>query len=128
MSSQLARLQPLLRARGVTADEVLFLSHTVDPQHDTPEVLRAYAERLGADPQGWTFLTGPDSLIYDLARHGYLATALPSDTAAGGFFHSDTFTLVDRQGRIRGVYDGTSTEEVDLLADHILQLLAQPEP
>lgn len=128
MSSQLARLQPLLRARGVTADEVLFLSHTVDPQRDTPEVLRAYADRLGADPQGWTFLTGPDSLIYDLARHGYLATALPSDTAAGGFFHSDTFTLVDRQGRIRGVYDGTSTEEVDLLADHILQLLAQPEP
>lgn len=125
MSSQLSRLQPMLRARGITDREVLFLSHTVDPTRDTPEVLKAYGERLGADFRGWTFLTGPDSIIYDLARNGYLATALPSDTAAGGFFHSDTFTLVDRQGRIRGSYDGTSTQEVNLLADHIVQLLAE---
>jgi protein SCO1/2 len=42
-------------------------------------------------------------------------TALESDTAAGGFFHSDVFALVDRQGQIRGYYDGTSTESVDQL-------------
>jgi len=49
---------------------------------------------------------------------------LPSDTAEGGFFHSDTFALIDKQGRIRGYYDGTATEEVDELLNHMKQLLA----
>ena len=65
--------------------------------------------------------------MYEQAKFGYYLTALESDTAAGGFFHSDTFVLVDRQDRIRGLYDGTSTQEVDeMLLDAALLVTEQP--
>lgn len=125
MSSQLARLQELMRRDGITEHEALILSHTVDPLRDTPSRLMEYATRLGADTSQWKFLTGSEEDLYDMARTGYYLTALASDTAAGGFFHSDTFTLVDQKGRIRGYYDGTATEEVDQLFLHLKQLLAE---
>lgn len=124
MSSQLVRLQAQMRSAGITAEDVVILSHTVDPTRDDPARLASYAERIGADTTQWKFLTGPEADLYDMARHGYYLTALPSDTAAGGFFHSDTFALIDGQGRIRGYYDGTATEEVDQLLEHLKQLLA----
>lgn len=126
MSSQMSRLQNLLRKEHLLGD-VKLLSHTVDPHNDTPEVLRAYGERLGADFEHWTFLTGEQDELYYQARFGYFLTALPSDTAAGGFFHSDTFVLVDRQGHLRGYYDGTSTQAVDQLFND-LKSLVEPHP
>jgi protein SCO1/2 len=95
--------------------EVMLMSHSVDPIRDTPERLKTYATRLGADTTIWKFLTGDKEDLYDQARFGYYLTALESDTAAGGFFHSDTFVLVDQENRIRGLYDGTSTAEVDAM-------------
>ena len=124
MSSQLVRLQAQMRKEGIAEDKVVLLSHTVDPVRDTPERLIEYAARIGADTAQWKFLTGSEEDLYDMARNGYYLTALPSDTAAGGFFHSDTFALIDKQGRIRGYYDGTATEEVDQLLNHMKQLLA----
>jgi protein SCO1/2 len=124
MSSQLVRLQAQMRKEGIGEDEVILLSHTVDPVRDSPERLLEYATRIGADTAQWKFLTGAEEDLYDMARNGYYLTALPSDTAAGGFFHSDTFALIDKQGRIRGYYDGTATEEVDQLLNHLKQLLA----
>lgn len=123
MSSQLSRLQAQLIESNLLGD-VKLLSHTVDPENDTPEVLRAYAERLNADSANWNFVTGSQEDLYYQAKFGYYLTALPSDTAAGGFFHSDTFVLVDRQGHIRGYYDGTSTQEVDQLFNDIQYLIS----
>ncbi len=122
MSSQMSRLQSLLK-RDDLLGEVKLLSHTVDPNHDTPEVLKAYGENLDADFEHWTFVTGEEDDLYFQARFGYFLTALPSDTAAGGFFHSDTFALIDRQRHIRGYYDGTSTESVDQLLQDIKLLI-----
>lgn len=122
MSSQMSRLQSLLK-RDQLLGEVKLLSHTVDPNHDTPEVLKAYGENLDADFNHWTFVTGEEDDLYFQARFGYFLTALPSDTAAGGFFHSDTFALIDRRGHIRGYYDGTSTESVDQLLQDIKLLI-----
>lgn len=126
MSSQLSRLQAQLIESNLLGD-VKLLSHTVDPENDTPEVLRAYAERLNADSANWNFVTGSQDDLYYQAKFGYYLTALPSDTAAGGFFHSDTFVLVDRQGHIRGYYDGTSTQEVDQLFNDIQHLISSPQ-
>ncbi len=122
MSSQMSRLQEKLKKARLFG-EVKLLSHTVDPEHDTPEVLRAYAERLGADTAHWHFVTGEKDDLYDQARYGYFMTALESDTAAGGFFHSDQFVLVDQSGHLRGYYDGTSTSEVDQLFKDLQLLL-----
>lgn len=127
ISSQLARVHDRLWSEGVE-DRVCILSHTVDPDHDTPERMHRYADRLGADPGVWKFLTGPQEDLYSLLQEGYLLTALASDTAAGGFFHSDQVILVDTQGRLRGTYDGTRTSEVDRMLDDVWWLLAQGDP
>jgi len=123
MSSQMARLQYGISELGLEG-EIRLISHSVDPEHDRPAELKAYGERLGQNPAIWTLLTGEKEAIYDLARNGYFMTAIESDTAAGGIFHSDIFALVDRQGRLRGYYDGTDTEEVDQLLKDAQQLWA----
>lgn len=124
MSSQMARLQEKLKKNDLFG-EVKLLSHTVDPEHDTPEILQAYATRLDADTAHWHFVTGYKDDIYDQARYGYFMTALESDTAVGGFFHSDQFVLIDRQGHLRGYYDGTSTSEVDQLFEDVQRLIQE---
>jgi protein SCO1/2 len=124
ISSQLARVHDRLWEEGLEK-EVRILSHTVDPKNDTPERMRRYGERLGADPDVWKFLTGPEEELYPLLQEGYLLTALPSDTAAGGFFHSDQILLVDATGQIRGTYDGTRTLEVDKMLEDLMGLLSR---
>ena len=124
MTSQLARSQQWMRERNLNHD-VAILSHSVDPVRDTPERLKAYAQRIGADTSQWKFVTGNKDALYEQAKFGYYLTALESDTAAGGFFHSDTFVLVDRDDRIRGLYDGTSTAEVDAMLQHAAQLVME---
>ncbi len=125
ISSQLARVHDRLWAEGLE-ERVCILSHSVDPKNDTPERMRRYGQRLGADPDVWKFLTGPEEELYPLLQEGYLLTALPSDTAAGGFFHSDQVLIVDAQGRLRGTYDGTRTSEVDRMLEDLMTLLARP--
>jgi len=94
---------------------IRFLSFSVKPESDTPEKLKAYAEKIGADLSRWNFLTGKAADIYDLAQNGFLLTAFPSDTAQGGIFHTDKVTLLDKTMRMRGYYDGTSTLSMDQL-------------
>ncbi|MFN0032289.1 MAG: SCO family protein [Flavobacteriales bacterium] len=124
MSSQMARLQARVKNEGLE-NEVMFLSHTVKPEEDTPEVLMNYANSIGADLTSWHFVTGNADDIYDLAQQGYMLTAFPSDTAQGGVFHTDKFTLVDNEMHIRGYYDGTSTQSVDQLFDDLKTLLQE---
>ena len=125
ISSQLARTQEILNQRGITNEDVMILSHSVDPERDTPERMKEYAQMMNADTTQWKFLTGNKEDLYDQARHGYFLTAMASDTAAGGFFHSDVFALIDRESRIRGFYDGTSTAEVDEMILDIHKLLSE---
>ncbi len=122
LSSQMARLQHSAKSENIN-DQVVFLSHTVDPKNDTPEALKAYANRMGADFSNWNFVTGNEEDIYWQAREGYKLTAFPSDTAQGGFFHTDQIALIDQEGKIRGYYDGTSTKAVDQLFTDLHLLL-----
>lgn len=100
------------------------LSHTIDPTHDTQAVLQDYAEKLGVpDAATWNFLTGDQEKIFEIGQTSYLTTTMADDMEPGGFLHSGAFLLVDQQGRIRGVYDGTKTEQVDRLLADIPKLL-----
>lgn len=100
------------------------LSHTIDPTHDTQAVLEDYAEKLGVpDAATWNFLTGDQEKIFEIGQTSYLTTTMADDLEPGGFLHSGAFLLVDQQGRIRGVYDGTKTEQVDRLLADIPKLL-----
>jgi protein SCO1/2 len=122
MSSQMVRLQSKLKSAGLQKD-INIISHSVNPVHDTPEVLSNYAQSIGADLSNWNFVTGDTTDIYYQGKMGYMIPALPDSTAPGGFLHSDQFILVDKNRHIRGYYDGTSTAEVDQLFNDIQTLL-----
>ncbi|MHA6248293.1 SCO family protein [Pontibacter sp. CAU 1760] len=101
---------------------IVLLSHSIDPEHDTVAVLKDYAERLGVQSDKWHFLTGEKDRIYDMAN-SYLVAAQEDGQADGGFTHGGHFILVDGQRRIRGVYDGTEETSVDQLIQDIPLLL-----
>lgn len=100
------------------------LSHSIDPTHDTQIVLKDYAEKLGVeDASTWNFLTGDQEKIFEIGQTSYLTTAMADQAEPGGFLHSGAFLLVDENGRIRGVYDGTKSDQVDRLISDIPKLL-----
>jgi protein SCO1/2 len=99
-------------------DSLLILSHSVNPLHDTVEVLQGYASQYNAVKNKWHLLTGNKKVIYDLARYSYLLNAVEEDGSPEGFLHSEFFLLIDKKGRIRGMYDGTNKADVmKLIAD-----------
>ena len=83
---------------------VRFISHTVNPEHDNVSVLKEYAERFGFATEKWQFVTGKKSEIYDLAQFNYRALATKGNRPAD-FIHSEKFFLIDREKRIRGIYE-----------------------
>jgi protein SCO1/2 len=114
-------------AKYKTSPDFLILSHTIDPEHDSMAVLKDYAERLGADAKQWHFLRGDRETTYELAEHGYYSTAMADSTEPGGFVHSGGLILVDKQKRIRGIYDGTSANETKVLIQDIETLMNEKE-
>jgi protein SCO1 len=111
--------------------EIAFLSHSIDPRHDSVPVLKEYAERLGADTRQWQFVTGKQTDIYRIAKEGYLLTTEKdtiSPEKSGGFLHSGALVLIDKYQRIRGMYDGTQKEAVQKLIADIPVLLAESNP
>lgn len=123
MSIQMARIQHQFK----NDPDVVLLSHTVDPENDTPEVLKQYAVKMRAIPGKWYFLTGEKKDIYDLARHSYFITAMEGDGTVDDFIHSEQFVLVDKQRRIRGFYDGTDAFDIKRLMDEIKVLKVEYE-
>ncbi|MEN5234397.1 SCO family protein [Sphingobacterium faecium] len=99
------------------------LSHTIDPDHDTPSVLKTYAQKLGA-PDLWKFVNGPKATVYDIAgAAGYFSFAVESPDAPGDFDHSGVFTLIDEKGHVRGVYSGIEMDSVKVAIQDIQRLL-----
>lgn len=102
---------------------VRLVSFTVDPEWDTTERLKKYAERFSADPGAWLFVTGKYESIQSLARDGFKLGVQPgSDNQLEPIIHSQSLVLVDPQGRIRGYYDGTDPAAVRLLLADVMRL------
>jgi protein SCO1/2 len=113
MSSRMAQLQREI----ADLKDVVLVSFSVDPERDTPAVLREYAERYGADPARWLFATGDKRTIDMLAVEGFKVGSVENP-----IYHSTRFILVDREGRIRGYYDSEEPEAVPRLAADIRAL------
>ncbi len=105
--------------------DVMILSHTIDPEHDTPQVLNKFAKDLGVEGKQWQFLTGPKEKIYEIGQKSYLSAAQEDRTAEGGFLHSGAFILIDKEKHIRGMYDGTTEEGTQKLIQGIKSLLEE---
>jgi len=108
LTGRFARLQHQL---AVATDGVRLVSFSVDPTHDTPEVLRGYAARAGAEP-GWLFVTGPRDTVAALLREGFHVAYADDGPPSAPITHSDRFVLVDRTLHIRGYYHGTDDADV----------------
>jgi protein SCO1/2 len=80
-------------------------SFSINPKHDTPKILKEYAKEHGATLKNWNFLTGSQDEIYKLANVGFTLYAGEDSQAAGGFEHSGSFAIVDKNGNIRSRYD-----------------------
>ena len=109
LTAQVARLQE----DWETVPDVRFVSISVDPERDDPQVLAAYARKFGAKVDRWQFLTGEKARVYDLIRNGFRASVEES-ADPHQILHSLKFAVVDRRGRIRAYLDG---ESKSLLAD-----------
>ena len=120
MSTNLTSLQKVFEKD----DSLLILSHSVNPLHDTVEVLMSYATTYEAIKNKWHLLTGDKKEIYALAKDSYLVNALEDDGSTEGFLHSELFLLIDTKGRMRGMYDGTDKAQVKKLEEDI-RLLKQ---
>ena len=101
------------------------LSHTVDPETDSVPRMKRYADSLGADVGHWWFLTGSKDSLYAAARNSYLLDDPKNNTGSMDeqFIHTQFFALVDRQGKIRKIYDGLKKEELEQLKTDISRLL-----
>lgn len=114
ISSVMKGLQGKLAGTGVR-----LVSISVDPRHDTTDVLADYARRFGADPQRWWFLTGPEAAVHELVKGRFklgLEAMSTGDQQAGAemFAHSDRLALVDR-GMVVGFFDSTDPKAIDAL-------------
>jgi protein SCO1/2 len=114
------------RLQEATKDikDLRILSFTVDPEFDTVEALANYAVKMKADNSRWWFLTGNKDSIYTLAREGFLVPASLGNDARD-FFHSQDLILIDKEKRMRGIYDGLDKAEVDTLIDEIKVLMKE---
>ena len=111
------------------------VSISIDPKNDTPEVLKAHKELLGAKSSNWNFLTGDKEYIIDLSNKGFNLYAGENSKVNGGFEHSGLFALVDKKGNIRCrkdefgnpivYYDGIEKKGVEMIKQDIKQLLAE---
>ena len=123
ISTRMSELQ-----KPLEKTDVHLVSFSVDPEKDTPEVLRGYAEKLHAEPKRWDFLTGPKSAIYKLSHDGFKLAVSDGSDEAGIPVHSTRMVLVDRRGEIRGYYEATEADAVTkLLADTSHLLREQPK-
>jgi protein SCO1 len=123
ISTRMSELQ-----KPLAKTDIRFVSFTVDPEKDTPEVLRTYADKLRKEPFRWDFLTGPLDAITSISRDGFKLAIAAGEEPGSGPVHSTRFVLVDRAGAIRGYYDALAADGVTkLLADTNHLLREQPK-
>jgi cytochrome oxidase Cu insertion factor (SCO1/SenC/PrrC family) len=122
ISNRMSELQ-----KPLEKTDVHLVSFSVDPEKDTPEVLRGYAEKLQAESGRWDFLTGAKSAVFKVSQDGFKLAVSDGSDAQGIPVHSTRLVLIDRHAQIRGYYDATEPEAITkLLADTNHLLREQP--
>lgn len=124
MTSNLEEVQKAI----INNPKVMLLSHTVFPEVDTVEALKAYAIKHGVVDSKWNLVTGDKKEIYTMARKSYLAVKLGKPSELYDMVHTENFVLVDAKRRVRGFYDGTKKEDIQKLIEDINFLSNQKQP
>lgn len=135
LTPRMQELQTRLKSEGLLGRQVVLLSFSVDPETDTPDTLRAYAQRYGAESESWRLLTGPPevmrSVIVDGLKLGYYQVPQSIQhthedgavhTHGYNIAHTNRFILVDRQGRVRAFFDGVVDWDIDKVLRDVQRL------
>lgn len=121
MTGEMEKLQRELKAEEII-EEITFLSVTINPETDTPAVLKSYADEKGADLNYWKFATGEIEYIDELSKEGFFLAVDRDAAYQDGIIHSSQFILVDKNRHIRGSYDGIDESEMKKLFEDIKAL------
>jgi len=108
-------------------DDFFILSHTCDPENDSVQQMKKYADSLGVDTKKWIFLTGGKKELYDAARLAYTIDDPANNLKSidDDFLHTQFWALVDRNGDVKKIYDGLKESEVRQLVRDARKLLKQ---
>jgi protein SCO1/2 len=106
--------------KATTNPDVKMVAFSLDPERDTPEVMKLYAERLQTDPTRWLFLTGPKDTMYETARGLKLAAQPAQD--GNPIVHTQKVLLIDQTGKVRGVYDTNDDASMKQLSQDAMTL------
>jgi protein SCO1/2 len=111
----------------VSEEDLIFLSHTVDPETDSVGRMKHFADSLKINASRWWLLTGTKEKLYEAARKSYLLDNQQDETAAieDQFIHTQLFALVDKEGYVRGIYDGLDKKELKKLSEDIPRILRE---
>lgn len=109
---------------AVQNPNVLIVSVSVDPEHDTPEKMKAYAKRMGVDEHRRFFLTGPLAEVQHVANDD-LKLAFQPATATSPIVHATKFLLVDKSGNVRGIYSTEDDASMKQLGQDARKLAAE---
>jgi protein SCO1/2 len=122
MNGEMSRIAKIYKGNRL----LRFISISVDPEYDTPVILKEYSRDYINENRKWSFLTGEKEHIYSLAKEDFLLDALQDTTREANVIHSSMLVLVDPQRRIRGYYDSTGNhDQMNLLIDEIKVLVAE---
>jgi protein SCO1/2 len=113
--------------RRIDVSYVRFLSFSVDPERDSVDALKAYADRFGVNHDSWWFLTGPKKKIYDFALNELKLGLQDGEGVDSNFIHSQKFVLLDRERIVRGYYDGLDTTSLSRLAEDLTILMVEKD-
>ncbi|MDX2002961.1 MAG: SCO family protein [Chitinophagales bacterium] len=125
LTSSMERVQNMLAKNEAIKTPYLLLSHTVNPANDSVPVLKSYAQTHHVDPEKWWLLTGKQEELYALATQFYKLPAMqvnPDSALIEPFVHSERFAVLDKEGRIRGYFDGRDTAQVNKLMETVVLL------
>jgi protein SCO1/2 len=132
MTENMKRMQTgITKAQRVgnrQADFVQFLSFSVDPERDSVQALKKWADRFQVDPSNWWLLTGPKKEIYDLSIEHMKLGLIDGKGIDTSFFHTDFMVLIDKYRNIRGYYHGLDTTEIARLSNDIVLLSLEKDP
>lgn len=123
---KMTRNMQLVQKAFETDSDILLVSHSVTPEIDQEDVLNKYANNHGVINGKWHLLTGERELIYQLGRQSYFVEedlGLPKNDM--DFLHTENFVLLDKQRRIRGIYNGLNKRSVQQLITDIKSLMAK---
>tara|TARA_B100000768_G_scaffold182065_1_gene209265 strand:- start:30094 stop:30774 length:681 start_codon:yes stop_codon:yes gene_type:complete len=121
MTSELVKLQGRLYEKGL-GEEIQFLSVTIDPKTDSPEVLKSYAENKGCNLNSWALGTGKIEYIDELSKEGFFLAVDRDAAYQDGIIHSSQVILVDKNRHVRGSYDAIDEGEMQKLLQDLIRL------